>query len=389
MATIAAIIATCDRPELLPRALESARRQQTAVDEIIVVNDGLVELGIELGDVLDLAGVRLVRTGPYAGPAAARNAGAAAASSEVLAFLDDDDRWSPEHITEVKQLSEDSELVLTAFRRQTRSGDIELRVPPPTLVASDWLVQNRGLQGSNVAIRREAFTRLLGFDELLWCAEDIDFAVRCADLALRYRRTELPTVTYHSHTGTRITSPGPRHRHSHRTFLAAHGSRMTIDQVRAFRERTMTLFGVDPGPVPQLVWVLGPPGAGKSTWASRCAQGNDRVLDLADAMIWLDGADLGVRTAKRHVAAAIRATEAHRPPGARRLFVTAAYLDPDDLGQLQSFEHIVAIVPPTARWRAQLAGREGYIDERHAREHALWTSRYGTCARAANGGVHE
>lgn len=380
MTTTAAIIATCDRPGMLERALASVRRQSLVVDEIIVVNDGV-------GDVR-VAGASVLKVGPHAGPAAARNEGAYTATADNLAFLDDDDEWAPDHVETVVALLAQGEVAATAFRKRTRAGDVVIRQPPMTLNASEWFIQNQGIQGSNLATRRDVFLDLMGFDEMLWCGEDMDFAIRCSDKGVRYAMCEAPTVTYHSHSESRITSPGARHRHAHRTFLAAHGSRMSAAQVQAFRDRVTRLFGVDPGPVPRLVWVLGPPGAGKTTWATRHAQGSDRILELGEAMPWLDGADLGVRTAKRHISAAIRATESHRSEGDRRLFVTASYFGPEDLGPPESFEHIVALVPSEVRWRARLKKREGFIEERHAREHAQWISRFGTGARAASvGGV--
>lgn len=381
MTTTAAIVATCRRPAMLERALASVHRQGRAADEIIVVNDGECDVHV--------AGARVLRTGPCAGPAAARNAGAHAATADNLAFLDDDDEWAPDHVQTISRLLTDCEVAATAFRRHTRSGDVEVREPPSALRASEWFVQNQGIQGSNLAVRRRTFLDLLGFDELLWCGEDMDFALRCADRAVRYAMSTSPTVTCHAHSQPRITSPNARHRHAHRTFLAGHGSRMTAAQVRAFRDRVIEFFGVDPGPVPRLVWVLGPPGAGKTTWATRHARASDRVFDLGEAMPWLDGADLGVRTAKRHIAAAVRATESQRPEGDRRLFVTPAYFGPEDLGPLQDFEHIVALIPSPQRWRAQLEQREGYVDERHAREYELWAAAFGTGARAASAGSIE
>ncbi len=378
MTTTAAIISTCDRPEMLERALTSVHRQGRAADEIIVVNDGQSDVRI--------AGTKVVRTGPYAGPAAARNAGAHTAACDNLAFLDDDDEWAPDHVETISRLLTDCEVVATAFRRHNRSGEVEVREPPSALQASEWFVQNQGIQGSNLAVRRRMFLGLLGFDELLWCGEDMDFAIRCADGSVRYAMSRAPTVICHAHSQPRITSPALRHRHSHRTFLAGYGSRMSAAQVQAFRERVTRLFGVDPGPVPRVVWVLGPPGAGKTTWATRHARSSDRIFDLGEAMPWLDGADLGVRTAKRHIAAAVRATESQRAGGDRRLFVTPAYFGPEDLGPPQDFEHIVALVPSAQRWRTQLEQREGYIDERHAREYEQWAARFGTGARAANAG---
>lgn len=363
---------------MLRRALSSVRLQRRPVDEIIVVNDGTMEV--------EVPGAVMVRTGPYAGPGAARNAGARAAVCDFLAFLDDDDEWAPDHLEAIDSLLHESDVAATAFHRQTRVGGVELRRPPPFLRAADWFVRNQGIQGSNLAVRRRTFLQLLGFDELLWCGQDMEFAIRCADGGVRYAMSELPTVICHAHPQPRITSPGPRHRHAHRTFLAAHGSRMLPEQVAAFCERVGRLFGVDPGPLPRLIWVLGPPGGGKSTWAHRHARGDDRVLDLVAAMPWLDGADVGVRTAKRHVAAAIRATESQRAPGDRRLFVSAADFAPQDLGPPQEFEHVVVVVPEPQRWLEQIGRRMGPPDDRCIREYDQWASRFGTAARAANAG---
>ena len=189
-----------------------------------MVNDGVSDVRI--------AGVKVVRTGPHAGPAAARNAGARATSTEFLAFLDDDDEWRPEHVETISGLLRDWDVAATAFHKHTRAGDVLLKAPPSTLSAPDWLVRNLGIQGSNLAVRRSVFLDMLGFDELLWCGEDSDFAIRCADRGVRYAMSAAPTVTYHAHSQPRITSPSARHRHAHRTFLAAHGSRMSAPQVQ-------------------------------------------------------------------------------------------------------------------------------------------------------------
>lgn len=374
---IAAVIPTCDRPELLQRALRSVTEQQRPVDEIIVVNDGLSTVNVPEAQV--------VRSGPHAGPAAARNAGVWATDADVICFLDDDDTWAPSHVSAAAELLEHHDIAATGLTQVNRRGGTTLRAPPSALVARDWLSENQGVQGSNLCVTRSAFAALRGFDELLWCGEDVDLMIRAANLGLRYRASPRATVAWHRHDGARITDPSPRHAHAHRTFLAAHGGRMTADQVSAYRARTLRYFGVDPGPVPKLVWVLGPPGAGKTTWSMGHAGEGDRVMDMCEAMEWLDSADLGVRTAKRHMAAAIRAVEGQRPDGGRRLFVTPAYFDPEDLGPALPFEHIVCVVPSEARWRVQLQGREGHVDPRHVAEHARWASRFGTGARAAQG----
>jgi GT2 family glycosyltransferase len=87
---LSVIVPTRDRPEALSACLE-ALAAQTAADrlEVIVVDDGS-RRAADVAAVVDRhPPARLVR-GRGAGPAAARNDGAAAASGEILCFTDDD-----------------------------------------------------------------------------------------------------------------------------------------------------------------------------------------------------------------------------------------------------------------------------------------------------------
>ena len=74
-------------------ALESVLAQQYAPIEIVAVDDGSTD---ESPAILAACGsrVRVIRQ-PNGGPAAARNAGIHAARGELIAFLDQDDRWHP------------------------------------------------------------------------------------------------------------------------------------------------------------------------------------------------------------------------------------------------------------------------------------------------------
>jgi GT2 family glycosyltransferase len=83
LASLSIVIPTKDRPESLRRVL--LHLHQTVPDaEVVVVDDGSRE------PVRADPPVRVVRVDPGIGQSAARNHGAAAATGDVLAFLDDD-----------------------------------------------------------------------------------------------------------------------------------------------------------------------------------------------------------------------------------------------------------------------------------------------------------
>lgn len=87
MTTVSIVIPTRDRPALLARCLHAVLAQQSTTSfEVIVVNDG--GAGVERVVASDER-VVLVR-GEGTGPAAARNAGIAKASGDVVLFTDDD-----------------------------------------------------------------------------------------------------------------------------------------------------------------------------------------------------------------------------------------------------------------------------------------------------------
>jgi glycosyltransferase involved in cell wall biosynthesis len=87
------IIPAFNAADTLARAIESVRAQSWPVHEIIVVDDGSTDATADVARRFGEA-VRLIRQ-PNSGVSVARNAGAAAATGDWLAFLDADDWYAP------------------------------------------------------------------------------------------------------------------------------------------------------------------------------------------------------------------------------------------------------------------------------------------------------
>jgi len=92
MVTTSVIIPTHDRPNLLLRAIESARGAGTNV-EIIVVDDASTD-GTAAA-CREIKGIKYIRLERNQGVAGARNVGILESTGKYVAFLDDDDRRSP------------------------------------------------------------------------------------------------------------------------------------------------------------------------------------------------------------------------------------------------------------------------------------------------------
>jgi glycosyltransferase involved in cell wall biosynthesis len=135
-ADISVIIPTYNNAAYLPAAVASVRAQAMAVREIIIVDDGSQD-GTE-AVIPTLGEVRYLRQA-NAGPAAARNRGLAMAEGEWVAFLDADDTWTPDRLSDQwTNLERHPELVLEAS--DMAEVDTNGRVLVPSVLARHGLL---------------------------------------------------------------------------------------------------------------------------------------------------------------------------------------------------------------------------------------------------------
>lgn len=97
--TISVVIPTYQRGEVVESAIQSVLSQSELPQEIIVVDDGSTDDTRMRVAAFD-GPVRYVYK-PNAGASAARNLGVTLATGEWLAFLDSDDVWRPDHLSEM------------------------------------------------------------------------------------------------------------------------------------------------------------------------------------------------------------------------------------------------------------------------------------------------
>ncbi len=180
------IVVTHDRPALLRDALASVARQVPAPLEVRVGEDGGGSAAA-VAESLPLLEVTVVACS-QGQAAATRNAAAAGARGDVLAFLDDDDLWGPGHLSGLADAFRDPALGFawrdSVVARERVHEDGTREVLESRTLARDWddalMRSNDYLPPSAWGVRRALFERLGGFDTGFRYSEDWDFALRAA-----------------------------------------------------------------------------------------------------------------------------------------------------------------------------------------------------------------
>jgi glycosyltransferase involved in cell wall biosynthesis len=175
------VIPTFQRREPVLEAFASALAQTFSRAEVIVVDDGSTDGTIDAVTARYGDQVRMLQQ-PNRGPSAARNAAVEVARGDVIAFLDSDDEWLPRHLAVVAELfARHPSAVLVGTQLNFRFGD---ESPADALLvdlAEDLIVGRLEIGiPTSVAVRRDAFEAVGGFDERIRYGEDNDLYLQLA-----------------------------------------------------------------------------------------------------------------------------------------------------------------------------------------------------------------
>lgn len=170
-ASISVIVPTYNRPRFLAEALRSVAAQTERSFECIVVDDG----SDEPAQLIQRdSRFRLVRHETCRGVAAARNTGIEAATGDYLAFLDDDDLWTPTRLTEALPRAEPDVVVVCALGR-VGSGRVDL--PYLRHPLADTILDRSPPNLGAILVARSACPN---FDTAYAACEDLDWWLRLA-----------------------------------------------------------------------------------------------------------------------------------------------------------------------------------------------------------------
>ena len=138
---VSVVIATHNRAELLPTAVESILQQTLQDFEIVIVDDASTDETPEVVERLSAqdARIRALRSEENVGAGGARNLGFAEARGEFVAVLDDDERAEPERLEQQVAFLDQHAQVAVVFSaiRWVDAEDQTLRLSPGPILRDE------------------------------------------------------------------------------------------------------------------------------------------------------------------------------------------------------------------------------------------------------------
>ncbi|MGA8810059.1 MAG: glycosyltransferase [Thermoanaerobaculia bacterium] len=242
-ASITAILPVYNGRRFVAEAIRSVLAQTLPPCELIIVDDGSTDESLrEIGSVTGAPfPIRVLRQA-NCGQSSARNLAAAEAAGDYFAFLDQDDRWYPDHLEALfEALESDARAgwAYSDFDEVDLAGNLVTKafiqvagINHPKRTIQECVQSDLMVIPSASMIRRKAFEEAGGFDESLCGYEDDDLFVRIFRLGWSHLFLERPLVRFRIHANGSSTS----HRFiQSRLRYAAKLETMLPDDARMFR----------------------------------------------------------------------------------------------------------------------------------------------------------
>ena len=194
------ILPVYNRAESLNRAIESVRAQTCQDFEIIVVDDGSQDDPRQVAESFHDTRIRFFSQ-VNGGGGKARNTAIDHARGRFIAPLDSDDVFLPHHLASMKNLLEHQPGLIGYARVQVDRGNGRQFLKPPRALRpnedmAEYLLCDRGFVPTiTVVAPREAASRIR-YDEDLWPAQDVGFAIRLWLAGYNFHMLEEPGAVW-------------------------------------------------------------------------------------------------------------------------------------------------------------------------------------------------
>lgn len=181
--SVSVVIPAYNRAHTIAAALRSVLEQTYQDFEALVVDDGSDDDLARVVETFDEPRLRLIRHERNRGAAAARNSGIRAAGGEWVAFLDSDDEWLAEKLSEQMALlaaSAGAQACTTGYLLAGPQGARPYLPQRAALSLKGLLLGCELGPGTTLVVRRRIFEEIGVLDETLPRYEDWDWLIRYA-----------------------------------------------------------------------------------------------------------------------------------------------------------------------------------------------------------------
>jgi glycosyltransferase involved in cell wall biosynthesis len=188
------ILCTYNRAHLIKRAIDSLLAQTYPDWELIIVDDGSRDDTFTVIKDIVASDPRIrYHYSDNQGQSAARNLGFSMTTMRYVTFLDSDDEYLPDH------LQKRFDILSYEPAIELLHGGVEV-VGEAMVVDKNDLSKQISLSecviGGTFFIRRDLWTRIGGFDDILY-SDDSDFFDRAKEAGAYIKKVEYPTYRYY------------------------------------------------------------------------------------------------------------------------------------------------------------------------------------------------
>lgn len=224
---ITAVITTFNRLELLKKAIKSVENQTLLPDELIIVDDdsddGTQKFCRNLSSKFP---VIYFHNDKNMGACFCRNQAVERASSDYIAFLDDDDEWEADKLLKQKEFAEKGfDLIYTAA---SFNGNIHFHGKFPITLGNFAGIT------STMMINLKKLRKIGGFDEKLPALQDYDLVIRLIKNSAKVKGIKISLVKYQPSGNANISG-------SPKNFFAA--SKIILSKT-AFFAKPLQIIGL-------------------------------------------------------------------------------------------------------------------------------------------------
>lgn len=215
------IIPTYNRSKILIRSVKSVLRQSYKNFEIVIVNDGSLEPYTEVLDVIQKCSssntVKFVNNRTNMGAAFSRNKGVNNSTGEYIAFLDDDDEYRENFLSQcyniINRTNPKPFYMWSSVKYYDYGAASNIVKKTGRIFSNSYSNTEYFLAdlcsigiGHGFVISKKCFNMIDGFDENLVTVEDTELFLRLIERKFKGAVNEEIGVNIHRHNSSKLTS---------------------------------------------------------------------------------------------------------------------------------------------------------------------------------------